>query len=140
MSASPRAPTLPSGSRDPAKALQWAADPARPGEDCQAAAGTWAPRIDRTKCEGKKECVDVCPYTVFELGTLTDEEFDSMLLLGKLKAIRHGRKTARTPRGAECRACGLCVVACPEDAITLERVVPPEGSVPAGAGSGSSEL
>jgi 4Fe-4S ferredoxin len=116
----PRAP-LPVGSKDPEKARRAALDPQRPGEQCLAPAGTWVPIIDRTKCEGKKECVDVCPYSVFELGTLTPQEFDSMLLLGKLKAIRHGHKTARTPLAAACRACGLCVVACPEDAITLGR-------------------
>ena len=91
----------------------------RTGENCLAPAGKWVPVIDRTKCEGKKECVDVCPYGVFELGTLTTAEFEDMLLMGKLKAIRHGHKTARTPKAAESRACGLCVVACPEDAITL---------------------
>jgi len=113
---------LPGGSRDPEKARRAARDPARPGERCLAAPGAWVPVIDRTRCEGKKECVDVCPYDVFELGTLTEAEFDGMLLMGKLKALRHGHKTARTPRAAACRACGLCVVACPEDAITLARV------------------
>src|SRR5579863_10601747 len=108
---------LPAGSLNPEKARRAAIDPARPGEHCLAPAGTWVPLIDRTKCEGKKECVEVCPYNVFELGTLTEPEFDAMLLVGKLKAIRHGHRTARTPRASECRACGLCVVACPEDAI-----------------------
>lgn len=115
---------IPDGSRDPEKARHAAADPARPGQNCEAPAGTWAPVIDRRRCEGKKECVEVCPYDVFELGTLTEAEFDGMLLLGKLKAIRHGHKTARTPRSSACRACGLCVVACPEDAITLAPVAP----------------
>lgn len=31
----------------------------------------------------------------------------------------HGRKFAYTPRADGCRAYGLCVVACPEDAIRL---------------------
>jgi 4Fe-4S ferredoxin len=121
----PPTPRIPPGSHDPAKALRAAADPQRPGQDCGAPPGTWVPVIDRTKCEGKKECVEVCPYSVFELGTLTEAEFDSMLLMGKLKAIRHGHRTARTPLAHACRACGLCVVACPEDAITLARVAPP---------------
>jgi len=112
-------PALPPGSRDAAKALRAAADPARPGEKCLAPPGRWTPVIDREKCEGKKECVDVCPYSVFELGTLTDAEFETLSLKGKFKARRHDRKTARTPLADACRACGLCVVACPEDAITL---------------------
>jgi NAD-dependent dihydropyrimidine dehydrogenase PreA subunit len=115
---------LPPGSLVPEKARRAAIDPLRPGEKCLAPAGHWVPVIDRTKCEGKKECVDVCPYSVFELGTLTVDEYESMFLMGKLKAIRHGRKTARTPLAGACRACGLCVVACPEDAITLSAVRP----------------
>ncbi len=110
---------LPPGSKDPAKARRAAVDPARPGEKCLAAPGRWTPVIDREKCEGKRECVDVCPYSVFELGTLTDAEFDALSLKGKFKARRHDRRTARTPLAGACRACGLCVVACPEDAITL---------------------
>jgi len=111
--------TIPSGSKDPAKARLAALDPSRPGEKCLAPPGRWVPVIDRSKCEGKKECVEVCPYSVFELGSLTEDEFYSMKLMGQLKAIRHGRKTARTPLAEACRACGLCVVVCPEDAISL---------------------
>ena len=39
--------------------------------------------------------------------------------LGKIKSMAHGRKTAYTPNADACRACGLCVVACPEKAIAL---------------------
>jgi 4Fe-4S ferredoxin len=112
---------LPKGSRDPAKARQAAGDPNRPGEKCRSPPGTWIPVIDREKCEGKEECVAVCPYTVFELGRLTDSEYDALGMVGRLKARRHDRKTARTPRADACRACGLCVVACPEEAISLAR-------------------
>ena len=112
---------LPPGSLDPAKARRAAADPARPGEKCRAAPAEWTPIVDRNKCEGKRDCVDVCPYSVFELGTLTDIEFDALSTVGRLKARRHERRTSRTPRAAACQACGLCVVACPEDAITLVR-------------------
>jgi 4Fe-4S ferredoxin len=112
---------IPSGSRDPAKAQRAAQDPDRPGEKCRSPPGTWVPRIDRGRCEGKEDCVAVCPYSVFELGTLTDSEFNALGLVQKMKARRHDRKTARTPLADACRACGLCVVACPEDAISLER-------------------
>jgi NAD-dependent dihydropyrimidine dehydrogenase PreA subunit len=110
---------LPAGSRDPAKARAAAKDPSRPGEKCRAAAARWVPVVDRSRCEGKQDCVDVCPYNVFELGTLTDEEFAGLGVLGRVKARAHERKTSRTPRASECRACGLCVVACPEEALTL---------------------
>jgi len=110
---------LPPGSRDPSKARAAALDPHRPGEKCHAAPGQWTPVIDREKCEGKSDCVVVCPYSVFELGTLTDPEFDALSFVGRLKAKRHGRQTSRTPLAAACRACGLCVVACPEEAIAL---------------------
>ena len=35
-----------------------------------------------------------------------------------MASLRAG-ETAYTPNADDCRACGLCVVACPEDAITL---------------------
>ncbi|MGB6442465.1 MAG: 4Fe-4S dicluster domain-containing protein [Thermoplasmata archaeon] len=82
------------------------------------------PTIDRGKCEGKTECVDVCPYSVFELGVLTEGEYAALGFVGRLKARSHERKTARTPRASACRACGLCVVACPEDAIALTTARP----------------
>ena len=77
------------------------------------------PRIDRARCEGKRDCEAVCPYTVFEVRRMDDADFAPLGVLAKLKSIAHGRKTAYTPREDACRACGLCVVACPENAIEL---------------------
>jgi NAD-dependent dihydropyrimidine dehydrogenase PreA subunit len=102
-----------------AKAKRAAADPKRPGEKCQAPPAKYAPVIDRNKCEGKADCVAVCPYNVFEVRRIDDADFDALGFLGKLKSRAHGRKTAYTPNADACQACGLCVVACPEDAITL---------------------
>jgi NAD-dependent dihydropyrimidine dehydrogenase PreA subunit len=110
---------LPPGSRDANKARKAAVDPQRPGERCRAAPGRWIPVVDRERCEGKSDCVDVCPYSVFELGTLTEAEYLAMGRFARLKANHHDRATSRTPRAAECRGCGLCVVACPEDAVSL---------------------
>lgn len=107
--------------RNPEKAKRAADHPARPGEQCDAAPGTWLPRIDRGRCEGKKDCVEVCPYDVFEVRRIDDADFAALGVLGKLKSIAHGRQTAYTPGADRCRACGLCVVACPEKAITLRR-------------------
>ena len=108
-------------SRNPAKAKRAADHPKRPGERCKAEPGTWQPRIDRRRCEGKADCVEVCPYDVFEVGTIDEAEYRAMPWPIRLKLRVHGKQTAFTPRADACRACGLCVVACPEDAITLVR-------------------
>ena len=91
--------------------------PAQCGDD----AGVFRPAVDIRRCEGKAECVVVCPYGVFEVVRMSDETFDGVPLLAKLKLLAHGRKTAATPRVDACHACGLCVEACPERAITLVR-------------------
>ena len=109
-------------SRDPAKAKRAAAHPDRPGEECKAPAGTWKPVVNRARCEGKSDCVQVCPYDVFEVGTIDEAEYRALPILARLKLRVHGKKTAHTPNAAACRACGLCVVACPAKAITLTRV------------------
>ncbi|AKJ04068.1 4Fe-4S dicluster protein [Archangium gephyra] len=104
------------------KARRAAAHPDRPGEQCRAEAGRFVPVVDRSKCEGKRDCVEVCPYGVFEVRRMEDSDFAGLSVLGKLKSIVHGRKTAYTPQADQCQACGLCVVACPEKAIRLVAV------------------
>jgi NAD-dependent dihydropyrimidine dehydrogenase PreA subunit len=88
---------------------------------CRDEAGVFRPAVDPRRCEGKAECVTVCPYGVFEVVRMSDESFDAMPLLVKLKLLVHGRKTAATPHADACHACGLCVETCPERAITLVR-------------------
>jgi 4Fe-4S ferredoxin len=85
-----------------------------PGE-----AGLYRPVVDRNACEGKRDCVEVCPYDVFEVRQIDDEDFASLSFLGKMKSRAHSRLTAYTPHADLCQACGLCVVACPEEAIRL---------------------
>jgi NAD-dependent dihydropyrimidine dehydrogenase PreA subunit len=77
--------------------------------------------VNRSKCEGKSDCVRVCPYDVFEVRRIDDADFARLGALAKLKSVAHGRKTAYTPRASACQACGKCVAACPEKAIKLER-------------------
>jgi 4Fe-4S ferredoxin len=107
-----------------AKARQAAADPERPGEKCRAAPGAWKPIVERGKCEGKAACVDVCPYDVFEVKPIDEAEYRAQPAFTRFRLWMHGKKTATTPRAQACQACGLCVVACPEDAISLVRAGP----------------
>ena len=37
---------------------------------CREAPGKIAPFVDRNRCEGKEDCVRVCPYDVFEIRKL----------------------------------------------------------------------
>jgi NAD-dependent dihydropyrimidine dehydrogenase PreA subunit len=52
---------------------------------------------------------------------MTDADFGSLGFLGKARSLAHRRQTAYAVRADQCHACGLCVVACPEAAITLVR-------------------
>jgi 4Fe-4S ferredoxin len=103
------------------KARRAARHPQRPGENCRATPGAFRPVIDHSRCEGKRDCVEVCPYGVFEVRRIADTDFAGLSLLGRLKSVVRGRQTAYAPRADACRACGLCVVACPEKAIRLIR-------------------
>jgi 4Fe-4S ferredoxin len=78
-----------------------------------------APVIDRNRCEGKADCVRVCPHDVFEIRTLAANERAGLSLVGRLKAWAHGNRQAFAVRAADCHACGACVTACPEHAIKL---------------------
>jgi NAD-dependent dihydropyrimidine dehydrogenase PreA subunit len=90
-------------------------------EQCRGTPGELVPVVDRSRCEGKADCVRVCPLDVFEVRRIEDADFARLGVLGKLKSVAHGRKTAYTPRATSCEACGQCVAACPEKAIKLAR-------------------
>lgn len=109
---------------DRTKARRAARDPKRPGELCRAQAGHHAPQVDRNRCEGKADCAAVCPYGVFEVRRMDAADFEALSFFGRLKSRAHGRLTAYVPGAARCQACGLCVVACPEDAIRLVALPP----------------
>jgi 4Fe-4S ferredoxin len=81
--------------------------------------GRVVPVIDSNRCEGKEDCVKVCPYEVFVVRKLTDAERAPLGLLIRVKVFVHGGKQSFVARPADCHACGKCVVACPEKAITL---------------------
>src|SRR5689334_14783390 len=90
-------------------------------EECKQPPGAFVPIVNRVKCEGKRDCVEVCPYDVFEVRTMDDADFAQLGFFAKLKSRAHKRQTAYTPNAAACQACGKCVDACPEKAITLRR-------------------
>ncbi len=94
--------------------------------ECKPSAGL-RPVINRNRCEGKADCVRVCPKNVFEVRVIDPADRARLSFFGKLKSAAHGGKTAYTPRAEACESCGLCVTSCPEKAITLSRA---EGAAP----------
>jgi NAD-dependent dihydropyrimidine dehydrogenase PreA subunit len=86
---------------------------------CKGPAGRRLPVIDRNRCEGKGDCVRVCPQRVFEVRAIEPAHRHALSYLGKIKSLVHGGRTAYTPRADDCLACGACVTACPETAIRL---------------------
>ncbi len=90
---------------------------------CGPVSGIVAPRIDTSACEGKGDCLRVCPYEVFEIRKLTRDEQRARPALTRVKLWVHGNRQAFVVNADACHACGLCVRACPEDAIDLVRRV-----------------
>ncbi|MBV8464646.1 MAG: 4Fe-4S binding protein [Burkholderiales bacterium] len=91
-------------------------------DTCKQAPGALRPVVNPALCEGKADCVQVCPVNVFEVVRMPSHTFKTLPLSAKFKVLVHGMKTAATPNAASCEGCGYCVAACPEHAIRLERV------------------
>lgn len=89
--------------------------------ECKHQPGRFVPVVNRNRCEGKAPCVDVCPYDVFVIATLPEDQRKELSIIGKVKGFRHKWQQAFAVKAESCHACGLCVTACPEKAITLSR-------------------
>ena len=89
---------------------------------CKQEPGAVKPDVDLKRCEGKGDCVRVCPENVFEIRRIADVDYRRLGPLHRFKQRVHGMQVAYTPNEDACRACALCVAACPEGAITLSRV------------------
>jgi NAD-dependent dihydropyrimidine dehydrogenase PreA subunit len=93
-------------------------------ETCNDVHGRVAPIVDRNRCEGKADCVRVCPFDVFEIATLTAQQRSRLTLIGRMKAWVHGGKQGAVANPYDCHACRLCITACPEHALHLAPITP----------------
>jgi 4Fe-4S ferredoxin len=89
---------------------------------CKQPPGKITPVVNFGRCEGKADCVAVCPENVFEIQQITANDYNKLTLLQKFKQRVHDMQVAYTTNADACRSCGLCVAACPEKAITLKQV------------------
>lgn len=93
----------------------------RTTQGCSKPPGYLVPAIDRNRCEGKGACKTVCPMGVLTIGKLPESDRVGLTMRGKVKGFVHGWKQALLTNANACEACGQCVKACPESAITLVR-------------------
>ena len=95
---------------------------ARSTKNCDPAPGRVIPVIRRDLCDGERDCVRVCPYDVFHVRRLTFAEWRAVPRLSLRLALPiFGNRQAFTVHTDDCRACGLCVTACPHRAVELVR-------------------
>src|ERR1700742_2914797 len=89
---------------------------------CEPESGKVLPLIDRNRCDGKQDCVAVCPFDVFAMQRLSANDVASLPFPTRKAHKLVGKWQAFTVKPDSCHACNLCVIACPEDAIRLVRV------------------
>jgi 4Fe-4S ferredoxin len=94
----------------------------RNAQDCPQPPGRYVPIINRNRCEGEEDCVTACPCDVFEMEMLSEADKKAMPFFSRFKAGVHGNRQAFAVQASNCQACGLCITACPESAITLQGI------------------
>lgn len=94
----------------------------RPSQ-CRPEAGKVFPVIDRNRCDGKQDCVAVCPFDVFAMQRITAFDIVAMPVQPRKAHKLIGKWQAFTVQPEACHDCNLCVVACPEDALRLVRSI-----------------
>ena len=103
----------------PVEAGSRATDADLSGEHCAELPGEWMPVIDHGRCEAHEDCVVACPNDVLELKPIEAADWGALGLGGKIRLLAQGRLSAYATGAERCRACGLCVLTCPEQAISL---------------------
>ena len=56
-----------------------------PGPQCRQPPGQFEPIVDFRSCEGKGDCVRVCPESVFEIGRIAEVDYRGLRLLHRFK-------------------------------------------------------
>ena len=77
------------------------------------------PVINLNKCEGNGICTHVCLLNVFRTDRISAEQFGTLSFIGKLKSLFSDNRKCFAVNPDLCINCGLCVTACPENAIKL---------------------
>src|ERR1700733_13653525 len=64
---------------------------------CKQEPGAVRPVVALKRCEGKADCVRVCPENVFEIRRIADVDYRQLGLLHRFKQRVHGMQVAYTP-------------------------------------------
>lgn len=76
------------------------------------------PVVNFNNCGGKEDCVEACPYDVFEMRPISEEDKATLNFKGKIKTFFFNQK-AYVINPDQCHACGLCIQVCSEKAVKL---------------------
>ena len=76
--------------------------------------------VDPRRCEGAAACVKACPTRVFRMV----KPPAGLPLIARMKVAIHGGLQAEAQNESACNGCQLCLVACPERAISVRERAP----------------